>query len=101
VAATLHFRLGMRNYTIEAIAAVALGLLLSTDFGAASVAGAQDRPAVATGARLFMAHGCYGCHRVGALGTPIGPDLSKIGARYAETDLAEAERAHAAGDFPR
>jgi cytochrome c oxidase subunit II len=76
----------MRHHTFEAIAAVALGLMLSTGFGAASV-GAQDRPAVATGARLFMAHGCYGCHRVGALGTPIGPDLSKIGARYTEADL--------------
>ena len=42
---------------------------------------------MATGARLFTEHGCYGCHRIGAFGTPIGPDLSRVGAKYAERDL--------------
>jgi mono/diheme cytochrome c family protein len=72
---------------LRTLAAVALAFSLGTGLGTASLARAQDRPAVATGARLFMDHGCYGCHRIGALGTPIGPDLSKIGAKYAEVDL--------------
>jgi cbb3-type cytochrome oxidase cytochrome c subunit len=54
----------------------------------AGVARAQDRPAAEAGARLFTTHGCYGCHRIGAFGTPIGPDLSRIGAKYTEADLA-------------
>lgn len=67
--------------------AIGLGLTLATGVGLDRVARAQDRAAVTTGARLFMAHGCYGCHRVGALGTPIGPDLSRVGAKYTEGDL--------------
>ena len=36
---------------------------------------------VAKGRVLFRDHGCYGCHTVGATGTPIAPDLSRIGAK--------------------
>jgi cytochrome c oxidase subunit 2 len=35
------------------------------------------------GKRLFVEQGCYGCHAVGKMGTPIGPDLSHVGAHYA------------------
>ena len=52
---------------------------------------AQERAAteerVAEGRRMFVEHGCYGCHTVGKFGTPIGPDLSHVGAKYAETYL--------------
>ena len=41
---------------------------------------AEDR--IEQGRRLFMQQGCYGCHTVERLGTPIGPDLSHLGARY-------------------
>jgi cbb3-type cytochrome oxidase cytochrome c subunit len=34
------------------------------------------------GRRYFMSNGCYGCHTVGVVGTPIGPDLSHVGAKY-------------------
>jgi cytochrome c oxidase subunit 2 len=37
---------------------------------------------IARGERLFTTHGCNGCHTVGALGTPIGPDLTGIGRRH-------------------
>jgi len=37
---------------------------------------------VEQGQRQFMNNGCYGCHTVGKTGTPIGPDLSKVGAKY-------------------
>jgi len=35
------------------------------------------------GKQYFMNNGCYGCHTVGRMGTPIGPDLSHVGAKYA------------------
>jgi cytochrome c oxidase subunit 2 len=46
---------------------------------------AQD-PA-AQGQRYFMDSGCYGCHTVGKMGTPIGPDLSKVGSKYSRDYL--------------
>lgn len=51
---------------------------------AATALGAQERsPAGARGEQLFVSQGCYGCHQVGKFGTPIGPDLSHLGAKYA------------------
>lgn len=49
--------------------------------------GAQE--AVEQGRKHFMENGCYGCHTVGKLGTPIGPDLSRVGGKYS---LAYLER---------
>ena len=66
---------------------IALGLTLATGFGLAGIVQAQERAVATPGSRLFMAQGCYGCHRIGALGTPIGPDLSRVGAKYTEPDL--------------
>ena len=43
-------------------------------------ASAQD--AAEQGKRYFMDSGCYGCHTVGKMGTPIGPDLSKVGTKF-------------------
>jgi cytochrome c553 len=37
---------------------------------------------VAEGRRVFQDQGCYGCHAIGQTGTPIGPDLSHIGAKH-------------------
>ena len=56
--------------------------------------GAQDRAASAQdrvehGRRMFVEQGCHGCHTVKNLGTPIGPDLSRIGARYSESYLKQ------------
>jgi cbb3-type cytochrome oxidase cytochrome c subunit len=88
VAETLPILLVMPDETVlPMVLAIALGLTLSTGFGLARVVQAQERAVATTGARLFVAQGCYGCHRVGALGTPIGPDLSRVGAKYAESDL--------------
>ena len=63
------------------------------------VASAQD--AVARGKQQFVTQGCYGCHTVEKSGTPIGPDLSKIGGKYPHAALVRwlrdpsAERAAA------
>jgi cytochrome c oxidase subunit 2 len=46
---------------------------------------ALDRDgAVARGGQVFRDQGCYGCHTVGATGTPIATDLTRIGARHDE-----------------
>ncbi len=48
----------------------------------ASCVQAQDGGAlVARGQIVFRDQGCYGCHTVGAMGTPIATDLSRIGAK--------------------
>lgn len=50
---------------------------------------AQSREALVTqGRQLFTEKGCYGCHTVGASGTPIAPDLRRAAARYPEASLA-------------
>ena len=46
---------------------------------------AQD--GVDAGKRYFVDSGCYGCHIVGKMGTPIGPDLSHVGAKYSRAYL--------------
>jgi mono/diheme cytochrome c family protein len=53
----------------------------------AEAAEEDRRSLVDRGKKLFMAHGCYGCHMVGTAGTPIGPDLSRIGFKYPESYL--------------
>ena len=71
------------------IAAVALGWLVASSLGVDALLDAQERAAVvAQGRQLFADKGCYGCHTVGATGTPIGPDLRKSAARYGEAALA-------------
>jgi len=54
----------------------------------ASCAQAQDtRALVGQGRAVFRDQGCYGCHSAEGMGTPIGPDLSRIGAKRNETYL--------------
>jgi cytochrome c oxidase subunit II len=54
---------------------------------AALVASTGAQEPTALGKRYFMDSGCYGCHTVGKVGTPIGPDLSHIGAKYSRVYL--------------
>jgi mono/diheme cytochrome c family protein len=54
----------------------------------ASCAQAQDgRALVGQGRMVFRDQGCYGCHMAEGMGTPIGPDLSRIGAKRNEANL--------------
>ena len=49
----------------------------------ASCAHAQDGSAlVGQGRTVFRDQGCYGCHTAEKMGTAIGPDLSRIGAKH-------------------
>lgn len=63
------------------------GLLLALLLAAAGNQGVEHEALVTEGAKVFMTQGCYGCHTVGRVGTPIGPDLSRIGVRYPEAYL--------------
>jgi mono/diheme cytochrome c family protein len=63
---------------------------------------AQGREAlVAQGRQLFTDKGCYGCHTIGAAGTPIAPDLRRAVARYSEETLARWLRDPAAQEPTR
>jgi mono/diheme cytochrome c family protein len=73
-----------RQWIVIGMAGITLAL--------AGAPAAQDRKApaeerIAHGQRMFMDQGCYGCHTVKNLGTPIGPDLSRVGAKYSESYL--------------
>lgn len=44
---------------------------------------AQDRlQLIEQGRKFFFDEGCFGCHTVGKVGTPIGPNLSEVGSKY-------------------
>ena len=64
-------------------ALLAVGVLSAS----AIPARAQDPGLIEAGHRTFMKQGCHGCHTVGKIGTPIGPDLSHVGAKYSESYL--------------
>ncbi len=70
-------------------ALVLTGAVLAILIGAA-VSGGQDQPSLSDeGHDVFFAQGCYGCHTIGAVGTPIGPDLSGIGLKYSHATLVD------------
>jgi mono/diheme cytochrome c family protein len=48
---------------------------------AVAVAEAQDN-AAALGEVAFKNSGCFNCHMIGKVGTPLGPDLSYIGQKF-------------------
>jgi cytochrome c oxidase subunit 2 len=67
------------------VLAVAVGALVAAAAGLALGQGSPVR--VEQGGKWFMDNGCYGCHMVGKLGTPIGPDLSHVGAKHSRDYL--------------
>jgi mono/diheme cytochrome c family protein len=68
-------------------------------FGAPGLA--QDRSTlIEHGTQLFFKQGCYGCHTVGKVGTPLGPDLSPVGAASSFPYLAGGLRDPAAPQRP-
>jgi len=90
----------MNSRVASLLSAVALGLVACTD----SATGQSGTPAtgrpgdplatapsenlVLRGNALFFEQGCHGCHTLGAAGTRIAPDLTHIGSRLSEADLA-------------
>lgn len=69
---------GVLTFTVIALV-LAVALVFA---GSAPTLGQGNAVHVAQGGKWFMDNGCYGCHTVGKLGTPIGPDLSHIGSKY-------------------
>ena len=63
---------------------VAIGTVVL--FGSATTAVSAE--SADQGRQVFFSQGCYGCHRVGAAGTPIANDLSHVGKKYTESELA-------------
>jgi mono/diheme cytochrome c family protein len=49
---------------------------------AAAAATQPPRSAVELGEITFNNSGCFGCHTIGKIGTPLAPDLSHVGSKY-------------------
>ena len=64
-----------------------LGALALCMLGVSAPALAQQAATGETGRQVFFTQGCYGCHRLGAAGTPIAHDLSHIGRKYTASEL--------------
>ena len=74
-------RPGMRQGFWVAALMIGAGLMASCASGAAPAAGdAVD------GRQVFFTQ-CHGCHTVGVAGTPIAPDLSRIGTRLSRDEI--------------
>ena len=50
----------------------------------------QEQPASAEAGRPIFDKVCAGCHRFGAIGTEVGPDLTTIASRFKKRDLLES-----------
>jgi hypothetical protein len=48
------------------------------------------KPNLDRGRALFAAASCSKCHRVGSLGTPVGPDLTSVSSRFSRRDILES-----------
>jgi cytochrome c553 len=71
-----------RSTITGALLALGAAVTTATILVGGGCAGAQAPTTVEDGRQVFVKNGCHGCHTIGAMGTPIGPDLSKIGARH-------------------
>ena len=54
-----------------------------------SATGARAADNVEPGRQVFFSQGCYGCHRIGIVGTPIANDLGHVGQKYSASQLAQ------------
>lgn len=66
--------------TMIALALASLGIV--------APAVAQPARDAEPGRAVFFAQGCYGCHRIGMAGTPIAWDLTHVGRKFTQAELA-------------
>jgi len=92
----------IRGVPVDGRGWIKAGGLAATFVLCATGTSGQERSLAAEGQQVYRAQGCYGCHTMGKTGTPVAPDLSKIGSKYSEADLrawlsdpkAQKPRAH-------
>jgi mono/diheme cytochrome c family protein len=65
-----------------------VGALTISGLALAGACSAADGDLVASGKRVYTEQGCYGCHTMGKTGTPVAPDLSRIGQTRSREQLA-------------
>jgi len=70
--------------SVVLVAIVSVWLVLVT-----SAAAQPGRDVTEPGRTVFFSQGCYGCHRVGVAGTPIANDLSHVGRKYTDAEIAQ------------
>ncbi|MFN8545837.1 MAG: cytochrome c [Candidatus Binatia bacterium] len=66
---------------------VLVALLATAALAAPVAAAAAERVPGGPGPKLFRDKGCFSCHMVGLQGTPIGPELTRIGRRRKAANL--------------
>jgi cytochrome c oxidase subunit 2 len=69
--------------------ALILGLWLALFLAGSPLTAEESGELADRGMRLFMENGCYGCHTIGKTGTPIAPDLSRVGLKRSEAYLLD------------
>jgi cytochrome c oxidase subunit II len=74
--------------------AVLIGALLTLStvpvlFTAVSLVGQEPNARAIRGEQVWVSQGCYGCHLIGKFGTPVGPELSRVGAKYEASYLRQ------------
>lgn len=82
----------MKSNVKRRVALVGAMLMLGTVpvlLGGAPLAGQERDPRTIRGEQMFVTQGCYGCHLIGKFGTPIGPELSRVGAKYPASYLRQ------------
>jgi cbb3-type cytochrome oxidase cytochrome c subunit len=82
----------MKSNVKRGAALVGAMLMLSTVpvlFSGAPLAGQERDARTSRGEQVFVSQGCYGCHLIGKFGTPIGPELSRVGAKYPASYLRQ------------
>jgi mono/diheme cytochrome c family protein len=77
-------------YMVRDIMVLAFRVVALTAGTMLMVACASGRPQttsdVPSGREIFFSQ-CYGCHTLGGAGTPIAPDLSRVGARLSREEI--------------
>ena len=63
------------------------GLVICAGLVAACASGGSGNSTDAVDGRQVFFTQCHGCHTLGVAGTPIAPDLSRIGARLSRDEI--------------
>ncbi len=55
-----------------------------------AIAASDHQPSAVRGAAIFQEALCVQCHRVGARGPAVGPDLTYVGRRFSQLDILDS-----------